>query len=265
MFKPRRYLAICVWVVLGGWSVQGRTQSTTDSADIEELEEVFCPPLNHEHWDRIVSTYVTEDGWFDYERLNSNESDLADLDAYLLRLQTIRTYRLCPDDELALWLNAYNALVVRQVTVQYPINSVFDVQGFFDVSEFIVADQSLTLNDIENDQIREEFNEPRVHFALVSASRGGPTLRPEAYVGHRLDEQLEEQTVQYLRAAISFHPIEMEIELSRLFEWFSHDFDGVGGVREFIALRLEQDEAVIIRNTGQVLTYRDYDWRLNEP
>ena len=71
MFKPRRYLAICVWVVLGGWSVQGRTQSTTDSADIEELEEVFCPPLNHEHWDRIVSTYVTEDGWFDYERLNS--------------------------------------------------------------------------------------------------------------------------------------------------------------------------------------------------
>lgn len=261
----RRLLVTCVCSVLVGWSLQGFGQSPTESTDIEELEEVYCPPLDHGRWDRIVSTYVTEDGWFDYDRLNSNDLDLADLDAYLLRLQTINTYRLCPDDELALWLNAYNALVVRQVTIHYPFNSVFDVQGFFDVSEFTVANQTVTLNDIENDRIREEFNEPRVHFALVSASRGGPTLRPEAYVGLRLDEQLEDQTLQYLRGAISFHPIEMEVELSRLFEWFSHDFDGVGGVREFIASRVEQDEAVIIRNTLQVLTYRDYDWRLNEP
>ncbi len=46
--------------------------------------------------------------------------------------------------------------------------------------------------------IRKQFREPRIHFALVCAALGCPPLRSEAYVAPRLEEQLEDQAHAFL-------------------------------------------------------------------
>ena len=93
------------------------------------------------------------------------------------------------------------------------------------------------------------------------ASVGCPPIRSEPFEGSRLDSQLEEQTRAFLTATSVVDPDRMEIRVTQLFEWFAADFESVGGVREFLAARLPQAEA--IRNERNVLVYTTYDWALN--
>jgi len=53
----------------------------------------------------------------------------------------------------------------------------------------------------------------------------------------------------------------MRIGLSKIFEWFSGDFGGIDGVREFVAQRHSAGDA--IRNERNLLIFIDYDWAIN--
>ena len=147
-------------------------------------------------FDQILDLYV-RDGLVYYRAL---KIERAGFDRVVDQLAAARIASLSRDEQLAFWLNAYNALVLRTVIDRYPIDgkstlypatSIRQIPGAFETARHMVAARSLTLDDIEN-TILPEFHDPRVYFALGRGAVGSGRLRSEAFAADRLEAQLTE-------------------------------------------------------------------------
>lgn len=230
------------------------------------------PGPDHTAWEILLWRHVDEDGRVDYHAWHSAERSA--LDAYLQRLAAADVSRLTKQEALVFWINAYNACVVKGVLDRYPIRSVKDVPGFFDRIACRVAGESLTLNAIETRG--RQLGDWRIHFALVCASSSCPSLRREAYVAGQLDEQLTEQTRNFLADPQRGMRVESQrLRLSKIFDWYKTDFIPASELGwlgrltpEKLLLRLEPylDRQVTqaIRSRRLAVGFLDYDWSLNE-
>jgi hypothetical protein len=134
--------------------------------------------------------------------------------AYLGRLADAKAELLAAQEQLAFWINVYNAYTIEQVIAHHERESIRNIRkalGLFPLkgpwSERMVraAGQALSLDEVEHDELRARFHEPRIHFALVCAALGCPPLRSEAYVGARIDEQLDEAFPATFRGAQGYN------------------------------------------------------------
>ena len=247
--------------------------------------------LSHAAWDKLLKERV-RDGRVDYRGL---KADSKALDDYLSSIAAAPP-RLYSDwsreDQLAFWINVYNALTLRAVLDHYPIkpswlmslrypkNSIRQIPGVWDRLRFRVLGKDMTLDEIENGVLRKTLREPRAHMALVCASLGCPSLRGEAYVSARLRNQLDEQAILFLRDSSKFHVERREgrVYLSRIFKWFAKDFipnyepsagfegpaPGTRAALNFIARYIADDDARFVIAGGYEVLHLDYDWSLNE-
>ncbi len=145
--------------------------------------------------DQLLDLYV-RDGFVYYRAL---KADRAKLDGYVSQAAAENIARFSRDEQVAFWLNAYNALVLRTVIDRYPIQghapaypskSIRQIPGAFEGVQHRVAGRTVTLDDIEK-KVLPEFHDPRVYLALGRGAIGSGRLRSEAYVPARLDTQLE--------------------------------------------------------------------------
>ena len=123
------------------------------------------------------------------------------------------------------------------------------------------------LDGIEHGIIRKDFNEPRIHFAVVCASIGCPQLRGEAFVSAKLEKQLEEQAVSFLSDSSRnrYNSIENKLELSKIFDWYGDDFKKkFGSVQAFISPRISKDVSVQKKIMEATTSFLEYNWNLNE-
>jgi hypothetical protein len=237
--------------------------------------------VDQQLWGFLLRTYVA-DGLIDYEGLRRNHL----LKTYLAQLAAAEPDKL-PDDahRLALYCNAYNALVINGVLIHHIEASVLDYpsakgqstagQGFFDVSEHLLANQTLSLNFLEHQIIRQQdqaektFEEPRIHMALVCAAKSCPPLRPEAYTGTRLERQLQDQARRFANqsAYVRYDATEQRLYLSPILKWYAADFGGETGVLDFLFPLIESpttQAGVRAAREGQAqIVYNAYDWSLN--
>ncbi|MCI0697837.1 DUF547 domain-containing protein [candidate division KSB1 bacterium] len=164
--------------------------------------------------------------------------------------------------EKAFWINAYNLLVIHTVVTHYPIKSPMDVPGFFDRAQHRVAGDSLTLNEIENNKLREKYGDARIHFALVCAAKGCPELINQAYFAKDLGERLNIQT----RAALNnFKHVRVslatkQVLVSEIFKWYETDFTSKGKtvidyINQYRSEKFPADFSI---------GYIPYDWTLND-
>jgi hypothetical protein len=182
--------------------------------------------------------------------------------------------------KLAFWLNVYNAYTLKIVCDNYPIESINDLHwgGLFIGTIFgkTIWDKDLitnngtqfSLNAIEHDIIRPVFKEPRIHFALVCASRGCPPLRTQAYEADSLEAQLDDQARLFLNDTTknNFDTTTHQATLSKIFSWYSEDFgDADEKILEYVAKYLPPEIGENIRRTIKDwdIDYGEYDWRLN--
>ncbi len=210
----------------------------------------------HAPFDAILQRHVDAEGRVAYRTLAVEDG--AALDRYLAALAAADPAALAEPAQIAFWLNAYNANVLRGVLAGQHAEGLFARKRFFAFHSFPVAGRRRTLDEIEHDILRRRFREPRIHFALVCASTSCPRLRREAYRGAQLDAQLDEQARGFLQdpARNRIGPGDM-VHLSMLFKWFAEDFTDAAGsvpayVRRWVALP-----------DGARITYLDYDWTLN--
>jgi hypothetical protein len=213
------------------------------------------PPSLHDPFDRILRNYVDAEGRVAYRALEKQSG--SQLRAYLEALAEADPTALDEREQIAFWINAYNAAVLNGVLRGYDAEGVIARVRFFSWYSFRVAKAERTLEEIEHEILRKQFAEPRIHFALVCASTSCPVLRREAYRGAELDAQLDDQTRRFLGDPSRNRIGNGQLALSPIFDWFREDFDkAAGSVRDFVRrYRDVPDDAD--------LTYLDYDWSLN--
>ena len=221
---------------------------------------------DHSEFDRLLKKHVNEIGRVDYTGF---AEDRRELDSYLNRLSSNPPSKRWEEtDQIAYWINAYNAFTIELILEHYPLESIRDIGSSvqipfinspWDIKFIKIGDQELDLNDIEHSILRERFNEPRIHFAINCASNSCPVLRREAYTGKMLIEQLEEQTVQFINDPSKNLLGSSYIRISRIFNWFRSDFKEAGTVIDFVNRYSE----VEIKPNAKI-RYLDYDWGLNE-
>ena len=199
----------------------------------------------------------------------------ADLDRYLAQLASVPREEFKswePPARIAFLLNAYNAWTLRLVATHYPVKSIKEIgtllSGPWDQRIVNLFGQTVSLDTLEHQVLRKEYNEPRLHFALVCAARSCPPLRDEAYVGERLSGQLDDQARRFLATASKNRVVagERTVYLSPLFKWYAGDFEkNSGSVLAALQSYWPKDAAAALEKGGFKIRYTEYDWSLNDP
>ena len=150
----------------------------------------------------FLGKYVNRDGMVDYKTLARKKLELASLLDKFRGLDRNDYNSWSKDDKLAFWINGYNLELIRIIMENYPIesnrmlrlfwppNSIKHIKGIWDEHKFIIMDEEFTLREIEQRFFQNEFDEPRVIFAMSYASISGVPLRNEAYCGKNLSRSL---------------------------------------------------------------------------
>jgi uncharacterized membrane protein YdjX (TVP38/TMEM64 family) len=224
------------------------------------------PTFDHSAFDALLREHVDGDGWVNYEALRE---DAAALDSYIASVGRAPFDHLGRDEKLALLINGYNAFTLRLILDHYPVKSIKDIPSAkrWDAKRWRIGSMTLSLNQIEHEQIRPKFADPRIHFALVCAAIGCPKLRNEAYQAARIEEQLEDQT-RYAHSHnrwFRYQPGAKEVHLTKLYDWYGSDFKQVAGsVIQFAARYSKSLQTSLGTSTKPRVRWLDYDWTLND-
>lgn len=219
--------------------------------------------VDHSNWGELLGKHVGADGRVSYSGF---AEDSAGLNHYLIELTSNPPSEAWSQEEkLAYWINAYNAFTVKLVVEHFPVSSIKDIKkgipfvsSVWDINFIIIGDKKLSLNDIEHKILRKDFDEPRIHFAIVCASKSCPELRNEAYTADKLEQQLEGQAIDFINDDSKNHIEEEEIQISSIFKWFEKDFTKTITLREFIQKYSKRDFGSYAK-----VKFKEYDWSLN--
>ncbi|MEM1242629.1 MAG: DUF547 domain-containing protein [Cyanobacteria bacterium P01_H01_bin.26] len=227
--------------------------------------------LNFATWDSLLRKYVDDQGRVAYGPWQ--QESLLELDQWLTEMSSLDLQRLERTDAIAALLNLYNALTIQQVLHRYPVESIrpkllgtpnwLAFLRFFTQTIYTLNGQPLSLNAIEHDILRQQFLDPRIHFALVCASIGCPLLRAAAYIPEMLNAQLEDDCDRFINNPdkVRYDAPSNTLFCSKIFKWYQADFLTVADSipvycdRYYTAAQLPASVKVV---------YLPYSWQLNQ-
>jgi len=229
----------------------------------------LCTPLTHANaytsdYTTLLSKYVKagekqgiKTNLIDYASWGNDPVHQKTLQA----LQVIDPNTLSGTEKMAFWINAYNLLTVDLIIKTGETQSIKNqgslFQNVWKTHKWQINGKEYTLDTIEH-KILRPMGEPRIHVAINCASLSCPDLRSEAYTASLLDTQLEDQTRLFLKnptKGVLFGT--KGIKVSKIFKWFSKDFDGKTGVKAFITSYLQGS------SKKEIEGYLAYSWDLN--
>ncbi len=226
--------------------------------------------IDHSLFGQVLTTYV-RDSQVDYAGLHKNPEQL---DQYLSQMEALPQAdfdALDKQQQLALLINLYNAATIRLVVKNYPVKSIKDIGGWMSgpfKQKFIkFLGKELSLDNIEHNTIRENYAEPRIHFALVCAAHSCPPLRGEPYNGAQLDAQLTDQARTFLgdESKNRLNHAKRIAHLSSIFKWYGKDFEKDGRtLAEAIHSYWPEKDQQLMTGSPYEVEYLTYDWTLNE-
>jgi hypothetical protein len=223
-------------------------------------------PLTHEKYNILLKKHVDELGNVNYKGFLQ---DSIAFNSYLTALtNTPPSKKWTEEEKLAYWINAYNAFTIKLIMDNYPVASITDlhppasvgiINGIWHKKFFQIGGIDMNLNAIEHKILRPQFEEPRIHFAIVCASKSCPKLLNEAYTAIQLEQQLTKQAQDFLADEFRNKITTNNIQISKIFSWFKGDFTKKGSLINF----LNQYSNTTIHPDAKI-SYLDYDWSLNE-
>jgi len=235
-----------------------------------EMKEAYAenpsgPAFDHSGFDSLLHQHVDAGGWVAYEGLQKDE---ARLEEYLTAIAAAPFDAMGRHEKLALLINASNAFTLQLILEYHPIDSIKDIPAAerWEAVRWNVGGEVWSLNEIQHEQIRPRFIEPRVHFALVCAAVGCPPLRNEAYDASRLEQQLSEQA-RYVHQHATWFEFDARsnvVRLTKFYNWYGGDFVQVaGGPTEFAARYSPELKQALASGPSPAVEWLPYDWKLN--
>lgn len=219
--------------------------------------------------DDIIMTDPEGINLIDYSKMTTEHKK--NLRQYILNLTTlpIGSYNRC--EQLAYWINLYNALTIDVVSKYYPVESIQEINispGLFNIGPWganiiRVNGVDLSLEDIHNRIIRPIWNDPRTHYAVHNATIGGANISKKAFKGETLSKQLNQAASDYINSLRAVQIINNELVISKVFDWFKDDFGGsdehiIQHIRDYAKPPLKKK----MTNISKISTYH-YNWHLN--
>lgn len=248
------------------------------SADLWERWKAHNPQnsatIDHNVWDRFLKTYVVAGPagitLVNYGRVTP--ADRKQLGRYINAITSLKIGEYGRAEQMAYWINLYNALTVKVVLDHYPVKSIRDIDispGFFADGPWgkklvSVEGEKLSLNDIEHRILRPIWRDSRIHYAVNCASIGCPNLQSSAYTGTALEAMLEAGAVAYINSPRGVSIDGEDVTVSKIYDWFIDDFGHeektvLAHLKKYAAPALRQRLSEIGKIEGVA-----YDWTLND-
>lgn len=214
---------------------------------------------------RLLQAHVIN-GRVDYRGFKEDEQQLDD---YLAVLESVEPDALPRQEQMAFYINTYNAWTIKLILSVYPdLDSIKDLGGWFHSpwkKSIVKLNRGVvTLDHIEHDILRPRFKDPRIHFAINCASISCPPLLNTPYAGTELDRLLNRVTKDFINDPHRNYIKQDRLYVSRIFKWFKEDFnDDIFGFfkRYADAKLLDQLNAL---GSGVAIEYLPYNWKLND-
>jgi len=230
--------------------------------------------VDHGRWDAFLKTYVQTDadGINRVPYAEVRAENRTSLQVYIEALSQLPIRQYSRSEQLAYWINLYNAVTVSVVLNHYPVESIRDIDispGLFAMGPWgkkllVIEGQDVSLNDIEHRILRPLWKDPRLHYVLNCASIGCPNLHNRAFQAADIDEMMENAARVFIQ-----HPRAVTIEdgrlyVSSIYSWFQADFGGseqavIRHLQHYASGKLADDLAGMTRIKDD-----HYDWMLND-
>lgn len=230
---------------------------------------------DYSSWQKFLNLYL-KDGLVNYSAVQANSDLFNNVISQLENLKKEEYDRWPQDEKKAFWINAYNIEAIKLVldhyplkrslglqALRYPANSIQQIPDVWNQAVLTILGKKVSLNYIENEILRKEFQDPRIHFAIVCASLGCPVLRDEPCVFDQLDSQLSDRVSKFIQdpKKVRYDSRNNTLYVSPIFKWFKEDFEKAGGVVAFVKKYMPSD---IKLSDDAKIQWLDYDWSLNE-
>jgi hypothetical protein len=224
-------------------------------------------PVDHSAFDKLLKKHVNARGLVDYQGFKVDE---AVFNQYLALLSKNPPAANWPKaDQMAYWINAYNAYTIRLILDHYPVQSIKDIGSKIKIpfvttpwaaKFFSIGGEKMSLDNIEHGILRKKFDDPRIHFTLVCASISCPKLRNEAYTAAQLEKQLDDQGRDFLNNPAKNKISRSEAQLSKYFDWYKGDWEKNG---QSVVKWVNRYSTTKI-DASTKISYLEYNWNLNK-
>jgi len=238
------------------WLITLLPASDTAVAQTPVQAVISASPSIHAGFDSLLQKNVSESGKVNYKGFIA---DKAALDAYLQLLsENMPADGASREEKMTFWINAYNAFTIDLIARNYPTTSIlkFDNGKTWDVKRIKLGGKKYSLNQIENEILRPQFKDARIHFAVNCAAQSCPPLYNHAFEPGQLDSLLDVRTRQFVNDKKYNALSAKSVKVSKIFEWYAGDF---GNLIAF----LNKYSTVKIGSKATVV-YNEYDWELND-
>ena len=238
-------------------------------------DETSVEQLDHGPWQEILDSYVATDemdvNLVDYAGLQANAADTAKLNAYLDYLQGLDPRDYSRAEQMAYWINFYNALTVKVVLDAYPVETIRDIHegvvpytGPWNDVHARVAGEDLTLDHMEHGILRPIWKDERIHYAVNCAAYGCPHLIDTAFTAANTEELLDLGARAYVNNFRGVDVVDEDfIVISSIYDWYAEDFgDTEASVMEHLREHADGELAAFLETFEGAIEY-DYDWSLN--
>lgn len=225
------YLLCCFWFIVNP------VQATFNKNLLVKWQvnnPLSTATISHQEWQELLTTRVITNkegiNLVDYPNLTAVEEKK--LNQYIERLSKINIRDYNRNEQLAFWINLYNALIVQLVIQYYPIDTVHEINispGIFNAGPWganllTIDGDHLSLDMIQNSILRAIWNDPRIHYALNDGSIGAANLSKQAYQGAIVDEQLNAAARNYINSLRGVQVIDDKLIVSKIYRWYLADF-----------------------------------------
>lgn len=241
-------------------------------------------PFDHSKFDQFLELVVNDKGEVNFEAAKENVEllneylghfkdgfDPVDMNAHWPR-----------EEKLAAMLNIYHAGLIRLILDYYPITSVHDVPGFWDLGVvWLGKKESFSLNQVKQSKLIEAFRDEKIHAVLACGAVSCPGFPQSAFTGPEVEGQLYVAAREFVNDE-NYNlilPDKKKVVISRIFKWYASDFKldfgftdeeeiftpGENAVLSFIAYYTDDlDSVQFLEERRYKIRYMPFDWKLNE-
>jgi len=262
-----KYYAVNGLVLLLTGLMMVNTLAFRESRFVPAASVVAAEPVSHAIFDQLTKNHVDSKGLVNYKGFRSDAKELKKYLDLLAKNPPADTWS--KDEQIAYWINAYNANTIQLILNHYPVKSIKDIGSKvkipfvntpWDIKFIKVGGETYDLNRIEHGTLRKRFDDQRIHFALVCAARSCPKLRNEAYTAAKLNAQLESQGSDFLNDPAKNAVTVQKASLSKYFDWYKGDWKENAKSVEYWVNKYAKTKI----NKDTQISFLEYNWSLNE-